>query len=123
MQIFDVASRHMEWLAQRQEVTASNIANANTPAYRAQDVAPFESYLQDQSVELSASNPGHISAASMNLRSFEGENAGAWDVSYSGNDVALERELTKAGDTSRMMGLDTNLMRSFHRMILSSLKA
>ncbi len=41
IQLFDLASRQAEWLTIRQQVVAGNIANANTPKFRAKDVTPF----------------------------------------------------------------------------------
>jgi flagellar basal-body rod protein FlgB len=46
----------------------------------------------------------------------------SWDQAHSGNTVSIESELMTAGQTSRMMSLDTAITRSFHRMLLSSLK-
>ena len=39
--LFDLLARRMSWLAQRQEVLAQNIANANTPDYAPQDLKPM----------------------------------------------------------------------------------
>ncbi|MGX1258429.1 flagellar basal body rod protein FlgB [Sinorhizobium fredii] len=38
IQLFELASRQAQWLTVRQNVVAGNIANANTPHYRAKDV-------------------------------------------------------------------------------------
>lgn len=122
MSLFDVASRHMEWLALRQSVTAANIANADTPGYRARDLGAFEEVLEKSSLALSRTSPFHFgydSSIDTGTRLVRYE---AWDRSLSGNDVALEAELMKAGETSRMMALDSGLTRIFHRMILTSLK-
>ncbi|MGO9391343.1 flagellar basal body protein, partial [Rhodoblastus sp.] len=43
--LFSLASQNANWLATRQVTIASNVANANTPGYRAQDVAPFNAVL------------------------------------------------------------------------------
>ena len=112
----------MEWLAVRQRVSASNIANANTPGYRAQSIASFESFMPEQMRGLTMTAPGHLQAAAAGSSGPLVGRAPGWDISYSRNDVTLELELGKAGETSRMMSLDTNLTRSFHRMLLSSLK-
>ena len=122
MQIFDVASRHMQWLALRQEVTASNIANANTPGYRSREVTGFEDAMAASPLSLAATNAAHLQSAPEELQNSVLTNGGGWDRSYSGNDVTLENELIKAGATSRMMSLDSGLTRTFHRMIMSSLK-
>ncbi|TGT72794.1 flagellar basal body protein, partial [Mesorhizobium sp. M8A.F.Ca.ET.161.01.1.1] len=46
IQLFELASRQAEWLSVRQEVVATNIANANTPKFPAKDVSPFEAVMQ-----------------------------------------------------------------------------
>ena len=38
IQLFELASRQAEWLSVRQQVVATNIANANTPGYSRQSV-------------------------------------------------------------------------------------
>ena len=39
--IFSLAERRMVWLDRRQATLAQNVANANTPGFRARDSAPF----------------------------------------------------------------------------------
>jgi flagellar basal-body rod protein FlgB len=121
--LFDVASRHMTWLAERQSVTAANIANANTPGYRAREVNPFSSYLEGPSVALTATSPMHMSLPENELRA-AGTRAGTgWSSSHSGNNISVEKELMTASSSSRMMNIDASIVRSFHRMLLSSVKA
>ncbi len=50
IQLFDLASRQAEWLTIRQEVVAGNIANANTPKYRAKDITPFQAVLDKSDI-------------------------------------------------------------------------
>ena len=57
IQLFDLASRQAEWLQARQEVVAGNIANANTPKFRAKDVTPFQAVLDNQNVSMAKTNP------------------------------------------------------------------
>ena len=45
VQLFELASQQAHWLSARQVAVAENIANANTPGYKAADVPPFESRL------------------------------------------------------------------------------
>lgn len=52
IQLFELASRQAQWLSVRQNVVAGNIANANTPHYKARDVQPFESVLQNTGVQM-----------------------------------------------------------------------
>lgn len=122
MFLFEVASRHMTWLAERQSVTASNIANANTPGYRAKDIEPFSTVLDGTSLNMTATSPHHLSVANNASTVAATQSGASWDASHSGNNVSMEQELMKAGSTSRMMSLDVSLTRSFHRMLLASLK-
>ena len=41
VQLFELASQQAHWLSARQVAVAENIANANTPGYKAADVPPF----------------------------------------------------------------------------------
>jgi flagellar basal-body rod protein FlgB len=120
--LFDVASRHIAWLSERQSTTASNIANADTPGYHSRDIEPFSSVLETSAPALTVTSPMHMQPAG-GLPDAIGQRAGAsWDSAHSGNNVSIEQELMNAGSNSRMMNLDISLTRSFHRMLLSSLK-
>lgn len=123
MHLFDVASRHMTWLAERQSVTAANIANANTPGYRAREINPFSSYLEGPSIALTATSPMHMSLPENELRAASTRAGSGWSSSHSGNNVSIEKEMMTASSSSRMMNIDASIVRSFHRMLLSSVKA
>jgi flagellar basal-body rod protein FlgB len=120
--LFEVASRHMTWIAERQKVTAANIANADTPGYRAQEVSPFSSYLEGPSVQLAATSPMHLSLPANEARSPGIRTGTGWNGSHSGNTVSIEKELMTASSSNRMMNIDASITRSFHRMLLSSVK-
>lgn len=123
MQVFEIAARHVAWLSQRQAVLAQNIANADTPGYRTKDVADFETVMSRATFGMAATSPGHMRQAPAQDAETVLRGGAIWDRSLSGNDVAIEAELMKADETSRMMALDTGIQRIFHRMLLSSLKA
>jgi flagellar basal-body rod protein FlgB len=80
---------------QRATLVANNIANADTPGFKAQDV-PFDAAL---SAELSPSpDPGAIAAAAPEYRA-DGT------VALDGNDVAPDNERLEAAQTGeRMIG-------------------
>ena len=52
--LFDVASRVNHWLTVRQSAIAQNVANVNTPGFKAQDVKPFESTLEAMSLAMAS---------------------------------------------------------------------
>ena len=55
--LFDIASSHAQWLSLRQAAISSNVANANTPAYRAQDIEPFNKMLDSKVVAVAVTDP------------------------------------------------------------------
>ena len=120
MQIFDIVSRHNNWLAVRQTAVAGNIANANTPGFRAQDVQPFEMAIEQARLAMTATQPGHLSSGPPDAPATEVRRENPWEVTHSGNNVSLEQELMKAGEVNRAFRLNTSLAKAFHRMILTS---
>ena len=42
MSLFGMVKSKLAWLGQRQEVLAQNIANSDTPKYRASDLKPYD---------------------------------------------------------------------------------
>lgn len=123
MYLFQLASRHMTWLAERQAVTAANIANADTPGYRARDVSAFSSVLAGPAVQFAVTSPGHIPLAAGELQDAARTAGDSWASGHSGNNVSVEQELMKASSANRMMSLDAGLARAFQRMLLASVKA
>ena len=47
----------------------------------------------------------------------------SWEVVHSGNSVSLEQEMIKGSDVSRDYSMNSAIVRSFHRMVLSSAKS
>ena len=130
--LFSMASQRTAWLGQRQSVVAENVANANTPGYTSKDLAPFSSVLDETSLRMSGTSPMHMAS----LGSIDGQGGTAssgapgetvrqeaWDVKHSGNSVSLDQEMLKAGEIAREYSLDTSIMKSFHRMLIMSVKS
>ena len=40
--LFSVIKKRLAWLTRRQEVLGQNIANSDTPKYKARDIKPFD---------------------------------------------------------------------------------
>ena len=120
MQLFSIVSRHNQWLAVRQATIAGNIANANTPGFRAQDVQPFEMAVAQARLAMAATQAGHLSSGPADARATELRREAAWETSMSGNNVSLEQELLKAGEVNRAYRLNTSIAKVFHRLIMTS---
>jgi len=120
--LFDLASRQSQWLAARQTTISGNVANANTPGYRARDVEPFADILDKTKLTMAATNGGHIGFEPSRAEAAKVKKSESWDTVYSKNSVSLEQELIKAGEVNRQHSLNTSIVKSFHRMLLSSVR-
>lgn len=119
--LFSLASQQNQWLATRESVVAGNIANANTPGYKALELEPFDAVLDSTKLRMSTTAPGHIVPEQASVRADSETGKGrTWEVYHSGNNVSVEQELLKAGEVNRSYSLNTNVMKSFQRMLLSS---
>lgn len=124
IQLFALASKQAEWLSVRQEVVATNIANANTPQYRAKDVASFDAVLDNTTMRMARTNAAHFGDSSLS-NNVKVEDAALNDeigIQESGNTVALSKELSKAGEIKRQYELSANLVKSFNSMMLLTVK-
>ena len=50
--LFKLITRRIDWLSQRQEILARNIANADTPGYRPLDIGPFAEHLAGLGIQV-----------------------------------------------------------------------
>lgn len=118
--LFALGSQRSRWLAERQSVVAENVANANTPAYRAKDVEPFEATLRRERLDLAATQPGHLKLAgigrSADVVAADGEGEGT----HSGNSVNIEQEMMKLGEINKNYSLTSGVLKSFQRFLLMS---
>lgn len=84
----------MQWQQARQQVLAQNVANADTPNYRARDLVPldFSHQLSAASVALERTNPNHIAAVSDGSQFATDQSAG-YETRPRGNSVSHEDEM------------------------------
>lgn len=120
--LFDLASRQAQWLAARQSTISGNIANANTPGYRARDVEPFADVLDKTKLAMVATSSNHIGFDASRPEGTKMKKADTWDTVYSKNSVSLEQEMIKAGEVDRQHSLNTSIVKAFHRMLMSSVR-
>ncbi len=123
IQLFALASRQAEWLSVRQEVVATNIANANTPEFRAKDVMPFEAEMKSVGMQMARTNPAHFDlavAGGGRIAVEDAKLANEIGVQESGNTVALSTEMAKTGEIKRQFELNSQLVKSFHTMMMTA---
>ncbi len=120
--LFDLASAQQHWLAVRQATVAENVANANTPGYVGKDVAPFTDVLQQAQLQLSATQPGHISSDPLSTDDAS-KDGSEWEVVPSGNSVSMEHEMLKANTVGRDYSMNTAIVKAFSQMFTISEKS
>lgn len=121
--LFDLASSQARWLELRQTTIAANVANANTPGFKARDVEPFNKILDGMPVTLAVTSPSHIQVSATEAETTATSKKDSWEVVHSGNSVSLEQEMVKAGDVNKDYSMNTAIVRSFNRMLLAVAKA
>jgi flagellar basal-body rod protein FlgB len=94
--------RYMDLLAGRQRLTASNIANADTPGYRTRDI--------DFAAELRAAGAPQI------------VEVGGLKARNDGNNVSLDREARLLSENALRFQLAANLMRLEMRVTRSAIQ-
>ena len=109
----------LDYLATRQKVVASNVANINTPGYKTRDVS-FDSVLRskhnDLQLRLSRTHDKHFKKV--------GEDDGLVDTFYAygpvhksdgRNDVDIDKEMLKVGEIQTNFNIFSQfLMRKYH---------
>jgi flagellar basal-body rod protein FlgB len=121
--LLDLASQQQRWLTVRQAVVAQNIANANTPGYKAMDVGGFQDLFDGAQFQLASTNPAHLGIDPLDPGSAATKEDQPWEVSHSGNSVSLEQEMLKAGQVNRDYSLNTSVVKTFNQMLAASVKA
>lgn len=105
----------MRFLAARTGLIAQNIANANTPNFEAQDLAPPDSATRDfaqltrsaarkaqnsqQAGALRVSDPRHMQATSARAGEFRAVDAPDAEAGLNGNKVSVETQMMKLSET------------------------
>lgn len=121
MSFFSLASRKMEWLTARQKVVAENVANADTPGYKARDVAPFENMLTSTTsgTHVARTASGHIASTDPVAPGLEVvEDEAAWtSTSIDGNSVVLEQQAIQATEISENYRLAASLYRKGYELV------
>lgn len=108
--LFRLAEQRLGWLDGRQAVLAENVANADTPGWKARDVRPFDAVLAGQAVALARTAPGHIALADGPMQDSVTARA---EQSPDGNTVALDEQLARLADTETQHDLATELYRKY----------
>jgi len=93
--ILSMLRQRMEWHQERQRVLAENVANADTPNYRAKDLTPPDfSHAMQLALSLDRTDPAHITAQGGGS-AFAADSSGRYAIRPRGNSVTHEDEMMK----------------------------
>jgi len=106
LNMFSIAAAKARHAAARQTVIAQNVANADTPGYRARDIEPFEASLRQIRTGV-ASTPRFKEIRSLGAGS------------PNGNSVSIEDEMMRSGEAAR----DHEIASTLYGKALSMLRA
>ncbi|HZG29667.1 flagellar basal-body rod protein FlgB [Ensifer adhaerens] len=124
IQFFQLASQQAQWLSVRQSVISTNVANADTPGFKAKDLVPFTDYLDaattqgSGAVSLASTNPMHFADAGLQTTNIREVDDKSGKISASGNNVGLAQEMIKASEARGAYDLNTALVKSLNKMML-----
>lgn len=124
--IFKLITRRIDWLNNRQEVLAKNIANADTPDYRPQDLRPFAEHLArtgGPTLNTATTHAGHIQPVAAGRARMAGSDdfKDVYETSPTGNEVILEQQLIRVSETAMQHQVALGLYRKHVGMIRTAL--
>ena len=97
--ILSMLRTRMHWHQERQRLLSENVANADTPSYKARDLAPpnFDRLLSPPGVvALARTDVAHLGPSGFGAAGrFQPESGARHDVRPTGNAVTLEDEMLK----------------------------
>lgn len=126
--MMDALKTRMQWHQARQRVIAENVANADSPHYRAKDLAEpampaavtaaagGRGTVRAPAVGLAVTLPGHMGGSDTGR--FRTAGRGDFEVRPSGNAVDLEEQMTKSAENQ----LDYQTAASLYQQSLSLLR-
>ena len=102
----------------RTQIIAENVANADTPGYKAKDLPDFSTYAEGAG--LRTTRPGHLRAAAATARDPVAV-ASSGAAAPSGNTVSLEDEMVRAVSAKEQHDMALSIYQTASRLLRTSL--
>lgn len=123
-----VLKQRLDWLDQRQQVLARNIANSDTPGFKPSDVEPFQFRATLRGalapVQVAATAPNHLAGTLPSASGWkERQDRDPVEATPNGNAVDLEEQMAKLNEVSASSHLTTQLYRKYLGMIRTAASA
>lgn len=123
---FDLMAARMDYLKQRHTVIAQNVANADSPGYKARDLVDFSKALQGDSgvqpISMAVTNSNHISTDGKGATDYAlNSKTKSYEVLPTGNSVEIEQQMMKVAEISSDYQLITNLYKRSQNLVRTAL--
>lgn len=125
--LFGLLSGRARWLSQREAVLAQNVANADTPGYRPQDLKPadFDDLVRrgrGSGKPIGVARTATLHLAGTAARSLTGaDEVDGFETAPDGNAVVLPEQLEKMSHTQLDYELTTNLYKRYLGLMRTAL--
>ncbi len=122
-----LVSTKLAWASERFGVLAQNLANADTPDYRARDIKSpdFERMLMSDTVgqtpQLQVTQAGHVLPVAQQGNLFRSRGTDSFEISPTGNGVVIEEQMQKLGETQMDYGMATGIYTKFKGFLRSAM--
>lgn len=124
--LVNLITKRMGYLSERQKVLAQNIANADTPNYRAQDMKQmdFAKALaqQTRTVSPAVTDPRHISPVQSGGTFGLNRGKNPYETAPDGNSVVLEEQANKMAQNQIDYATATSLYSKYISMVKLAIK-
>lgn len=98
---------------------AENVANSDTPGFRAKDLPDFESVIQSSALKMRTTRFGHFSGLHADAAMRTVQSGG--DMAPNGNDVSLDMEMMKSVEARQSHEMALGVYRTSAAILRSSL--
>lgn len=123
--LLQMAKKTMDWAARRQEVLAENVANADTPQYRPNDIQALDFKRELTGTQPTAqpvvTNPMHVAGVPYATEPDIKRIRQPYESAPDGNAVVLEEQMQKVGETRQNYELATTLFNKNIKMLRTAL--
>lgn len=115
-----MASSLTAFASERQKLIAQNVANADTPGFRARDLGRFaDTYRSGAAAQMRATRPGHATGITWGGES-RPQDAGT-EPAPNGNTVSIEDEMIRIAQAKRQFDLSVAITKSSLNIIRTSI--
>lgn len=120
--VVGLSSERIRYLSEQQKVIARNVANADTPGFKALEMRPFSEVLRSSKVSQPVrTHPGHLSGSTASV-SPSARLDRTSPMSPNGNNVVLDKQIANAAEAQIGHSLATSIYKKATGLVLMSVK-